>query len=292
MSGRGIARATLGLAGLGLAIGQGAPARAGASLGSDADLAARDIYARALENRLESSIQELTAVSTRGALRLPIRVQMIWRRYLDGSEEAADGIRSRLVLRYLEPPEMRRTGYLLVDRREGPDDQFVYLRSLRRVRRVNLRRATLAGTDLSLEDLVPRELDEATFRRARDHRVGQAPCFVVEVLPQDPREAGYARSLVYIEKERFVPLRVRYWNEAGVEAKELRASASAVRQLAGRHFPIRALVRDLIEGTQTALSLDLVAANPELPSRYFSQKQLLAARLDIPRRLVGDVRRY
>jgi len=292
MSARAIARATLALAGVGLTLAAAAPARAGASPATDEELGAREIYARALENRLESSIQELTAVSTRGTLRMPIRVQMIWRRYAEGSDEAAQDIRSRLVVRYLEPPELRHTGYLLVDRREGPDDQFVYLRSLGRIRRVNLRSATLAGTDVSLHDLVPRELDEASFRRAPDHPVGSAPCYVVEVVPHDPGSAGYSRSLVYVEKERFVPLRARHWNEAGVEVKEVRASAKAVRQLAGRWFPIRMLVRDLLEQTRTTLAIDLVAANPKLPSRYFSQKQLLARRLEIPRHLVGEIRRY
>src|SRR5262245_13273684 len=292
MSARAIARATLALAGAGLGLAGAAPARADASPAADAELDAREIYARALENRLESSIQEMTAISTRGALRMPIRVQMIWRRYAPGSEESGQGVRSRLVVRYLDPPELRRTGYLLVDRSEGPDDQFVYLRSLNRIRRVNLRNATLAGTDVSLHDLVPRELDEATFVRAPDYRVGSAPCYVVEVVPRDPGSAGYSRSLVYIEKERFVPLRARHWNQAGVEAKELRTSAKAIRQLAGRWFPIRMLVRDLLEQTRTALSIDLIAANPKLPARYFSEKQLLVKRLEIPQRLVGEIRRY
>jgi hypothetical protein len=234
----------------------------------------------------------MTAVSTRGGLRMPVRVQLIWRRYAGGGDATARGVRSRLVVRYLAPPELRRTGYLLVDRDDGPDDQFVYLRSLGRIRRVNLRSATLAGTDVSLHDLVPRELEEARFSLASDHRVGSAACYVVEVVPHDPEASGYARSLVYVEKQRFVPLRIRHWNQAGVEVKELRASARAVRQLAGRWFPIRMRVRDLIEDTRTSLQIDLVAANPELPSRYFSQKQLLSKYLEIPRRLTGEIRRY
>jgi hypothetical protein len=292
MSARALARASLALACAGVTFAAAPPARGGSAPAADAELGAEEIYARALENRLDSSIQELTAVSTRGGLRMPIRVQLIWRRYAEGSDEAGQGIRSRLILRYLEPPELRRTGYLLVDRHEGPDDQFVYLKSLGRVRRVNLRRATLAGTDLSLHDLVPRELEEASFARQPDGFVGSAPCYVVEVLPHDPGASGYSRSLVYVEMQRFVPLRIRHWNEAGVEAKELRASAKAVRQLAGRWFPIRLLARDLLEETRTSLSVDLVAANPELPSRYFSQKQLVATHLEIPRRLLGEIRRY
>src|SRR5262245_66493614 len=230
MSARAIARAGRALAGVGLVLAASVglvlaaalPARADGASAADAELGAEEIYARALENRLDSVVQEMTAVSTRGALQMPVRVQMIWRRYADGSDEAAEGVRSRLVVRYLEPPELRRTGYLLVDRTEGPDDQFVYLRSLGRIRRVNLRNATLAGTDVNLHDLLPRELGEATFTRAPDYYVGAAPCYVIEVLPHDPGASGYSRSLVYVEKARFVPLRVRHWTEAGVAAKELR----------------------------------------------------------------------
>ena len=40
---------------------------------------------------------------------------------------------------------MRHTGYLVVNRRDAPNNQFIYLESMRRIRRVNLRAEILAG---------------------------------------------------------------------------------------------------------------------------------------------------
>lgn len=258
----------------------------------EAELTAREIYSRVLGNRFRSSIQEMTLVTGRGGRSQPIRVQMLWRRYAEDSAEASEGILSRSVVRYLSPSDVRRTGYLVVDRDEGPDDQFVYLRSLGRIRRVHLREATLFGTDLAVEDLVPRELDSASYRRAADGFVGRTSCYVVEATPRNEVRSAYSRFRLYVDMERYVPLRVRYFDRAGVETKELRTPVDAIREVDGHFVPIRMTMRNLLEPSATRLYLDVVVANPELPSRFFSQRQLVASRLQLPKPLVGAIRRF
>ena len=268
------------------------PARITTGPESHGELTAGQIYQRILANRLTASIQELTLVSARAGRIQPLRVQMLWRRYAEDSKEGRAGIRSRTVVRYLSPSDVRHTGYLVVDRREGPDDQFIYLPSMRRIRRVNLREVTLAGTDLSVGDVVPRELDHATYRRDADRFVGATRCYVVEATPKEERSSAYSRFLLYVDKLRYVPLRIRYWDRAGVEVKELRAPSDSIREIDGHFFPVRAVMRHLIDETYTVLHLDLMVANPELPSRYFSQKQLLTNRLSVPKHPIGGIRRY
>ena len=87
-------------------------------------LTAEAIYERVLANRFDSAIQELTLFSNRGERFQPVRLQLLWRRYTQETEESAQGIRSRTVVRYLAPPEIRRTGVLVVDRRDPPDDHL------------------------------------------------------------------------------------------------------------------------------------------------------------------------
>ena len=121
--------------------------------GLDPTLSARAIYERVLANRFQASAQELALVSAdRSGRQQPLRVQMLWRRYEPGSPEADGDVLSRTLIRYLEPADLRGTGYLIINKTETPDDQFMYLRSLRRSRRINLRSQTVIGTDLSVED--------------------------------------------------------------------------------------------------------------------------------------------
>ncbi len=250
---------------------------------ADAALTAREIYQRVLENRFDSSVQELAIISSDRAGNVQnIRMQQLWKRYPEGSESDRKGIISRTVVRYLEPADYRKTGYLVINKRDQPNDQFIYLASMRRVRRINLRNETIAGTDLSIEDLVPRELDDAEYVRVPDDEVDGQSCFVVEASPKPEMESAYTRFWLYIEKEHYVPIRVRYWDRKNVEVKELRSPHASIREIEGIWLPLEARMRHLLEETETRMVIDVLVPNPELPDRYFSQRQLQAMRLRLP----------
>lgn len=282
-----LARAALALAAVPLAAAaEGPPA-------PDPSLDAHAIYERVLANRFRSSVQELALRSgDRGGREAPVEARMLWRRYDEGTDERAGGVLSRTLIRYLEPYDVRGAGYLVVNKRDGPDDQFVYLPSMRRIRRVNLRGETVIGTDLSVEDIVPREMDDATYERGDDAEVQGRPCYVVDAVPVESSASRYSRFRLYVETEHFVPLRTRYWDTAGVEVKELRSPADSVRELDGVWIPLEGTMRQLLDGTYTTIRVVSIAPNARLPERYFSQRQLQARRLHLPDAVKRSAQRF
>ena len=143
-------------------------------------------------------------------------------------------------------------------------------------------RAAKRGTDLSIEDLVPRELDDAEYTRAPDTVVDETPCFVIEATPHTELESSYSRFLLYVEKEHYVPIRIRYWDRKEVEIKEMRSPPSSIRLIEEVWVPIEATMRHLLEKTQTSMNIDLLVPNPELPDRFFTERQLHSARMRLP----------
>ena len=85
--------------------------------------------------------------------------------------------------------------------------------------------------------MIPREIEESEYQRVADETLDGIPVFVVEVVPKPFAASEYSRVRVYVEKARFVPLRTRYWDDAGVEVKELRAVPSEIRNFDGRLAP-------------------------------------------------------
>lgn len=245
----------------------------------DPGLDADSIYQRVLSNRFEASLQEVQLISgDRIGREQQIRVQMLWRRYPEREEATL----SRTLIRYLEPADVRGAGYLVIDKQDQPDDQFVYLPSSRRTRRIRLRGETLIGTDLSVEDIVPRELEEATYQRAQDDRVDGIACYAIDATPAPGKDSHYSRLRIYVEPEHYVPLRTRYWDRAGVEVKEVRAEARTIRQIRGIWMPLEATVRHRLEGSYTQLRVLSLTPDPELPKPYFTQRQLETRRLRLP----------
>jgi hypothetical protein len=249
----------------------------------ESELTAREIYRRVLENRFETSVQELKLVSAdRAGNEQTVRMQALWKRYPQGTPKEEDGVLSQTVVRYMEPVDVRRTGYLIVNNRDRPNDQFIYLKSLRRIRRINLRGESIVGTDFSVEDLVPRELDDAEYLRIPDADVAGTPCYVVEATPKPEMKSEYAKFWLYVERAHYVPIRIRYWDRADVEIKELRSRVESIREIEGIWVPIEATMRHLLQKTETALWVEVLVPNPELPDRFFSQRQLQSKRLHMP----------
>jgi len=268
------------------------PAGSPAPENPEAELTAREIYRRVLGNRFDSAVQELDIVSSdRAGNQQGLRMQQLWKRYLEGSESHGKGVLARTIVRYLDPPDLRKTGYLVINKRDQPSDQFIYLASQRRVRRINLRNQTVVGTDLAVEDLVPRELDDADYQRAPDAEVGGTPCFVIEATPRPEIESVYSKFQAYVEKQHNVPIRVRYWDLKGVEIKELRSPIESIREIEGVFVPIEATVRHLLDETQTSVSVDMLVPNADLPDRYFTERQLQSKRLRLPKEVMARAQR-
>jgi hypothetical protein len=256
------------------------------------ELTAREIYRRVLENRFETSVQELRLVSMdRAQNEQVLGLQALWKRYPKQSSGEDDEVLSRTVVRYLEPADLRRTGYLVINKRNRPNDQFIYLKSLRRVRRINLRGETIVGTDFSVEDLIPRELDDAEYLRIPDADVEGTPCYVVEATPKPEMKSEYSKFRLYVERLHYVPIRVRYWDRADIEIKELRSRVESIREIEGIWVPIEATMQHLLEKTETSLTVEVLVPNPELPERFFSQRQLESKRLHMPDSVMKKARR-
>jgi len=276
-----------------LVASRASPIRAEPGPQLDAELSARAIYQRVLANRFHASVQELALVSAdRAGREQPLRIQMLWRRYRGDSPESDDGIVSRTLIRYLEPADLRGTGYLIINKSDTPDDQFMYLRSLRRSRRINLRNQTVIGTDLSIEDIVPRELDDARYERVADAYEADTPCYVVDATPVEDANSQYSRFRLYVEPEHFVPVRTRYWDHAGVEVKQLVAPPERITEVDGVWIPVEARMQHLLDDSYTELRVMQLAPNPELPKSFFTQRQLEQRKLRLPASLTRNARAF
>jgi hypothetical protein len=240
-----------------------------------ARLSGRDIYQCVLNNRFDAFVQESRLVSgDRGEGTQESRLRMTWSSFRDEHDDAVDGVLSKTLVKYTEPFDLRFSGYLIVHNAGRPNDQFVYLASSRRIRRVNLRRESVFGTDFSFEDVVPREIEDSSYERLPDRIVDGVPAYVVEVTPLEHAESQYSRFVIEVEKERCIPLRTRYWDERGVEVKELTVPVEAIEQVGDVWWAMRSTMRNLQLDTFTKLEVEKLVPNPKLRRKTFDLRRL------------------
>jgi len=245
------------------------------ALVEDALLTGEEIYRRVLRNRLRSYEQDARITSgDRGGSIQETALTVHFQSFKDENDQATDGIHSKTRLEYTEPFDLRYTTYLVIDKADATNDQFVYLPTYRRIRRVNLRGEAVFGSDFSFEDVLPRELEDADYQRRPDERVDGVPCFAVEATPNASANSEYSRFVFVVEKERYVPLEIRYWNEAGVQFKRLQADYDSIERFDTAWIPMRSTMSNLLQESWSKLVVRKLIPNPPLTRALFSVRRL------------------
>jgi hypothetical protein len=240
---------------------------------SDAELTGKEIFDRVVENRFASMIQTARLVSGNRAKRtFETKFQVYWKDYEEVPNR--DKAESKTLIRYLDPFDMRHTSYLAVSKEGGAEDHWVYLPSRGQIRRINLRGDSIYGTDFSFEDVVPREAAEFAYERLADTEFRGVDVWVVQLFPEEIATSEYSRIQVFVDKQRHVVLRSRYWDEAGVEVKEFRAPPELVREYDGVFVPTRAVMKHLLNDSATTLVIDELEANPAFSQETFDLRRL------------------
>jgi hypothetical protein len=245
------------------------------TLPADAKLSGRDIYQCVLDNRFDAYVQHSKLLSgDRGGSAQESRLRMTWSSFRDPGGEPGDGVLSKTLVKYVDPFDLRFSGYLIINNHARSNDQFVYLAASRRIRRVNLRREAVFGTDFTFEDLVPREIEDGNYRRLPDQVVEETTTYVVEIVPREYADSDYSRFVIHVDKGTCVPLLTRYWDERGLLVKELTAPPSDVKEMDGVHWPSSLTMRNVQLDTFTTLTVQDLEANPKLDRKTFDLRRL------------------
>jgi hypothetical protein len=243
------------------------------ALPSGGSLTGREIYDRFLENRFRRSHQQLRVISRDpggSEQRTAFAMSVEDLREVPEARPA----RARILIEVTAPFDLRHTQYLMIAKDPGPDDEFVYQPSERRVRRVDLKNTPLFGTDYSFDDVAYYDLEDAAYRRLADDHVDGTAVYVIEAFVEETRDVQYHRTVSYLEKEHYVPLRVRYWDAYGVEVKELTARAESIRAFGEFWVATESTMRDLFQRTSSTLLVDHVDSTPEFHPQHFTVTRL------------------
>ena len=190
----------------------------------------RHLLARAFANLYaDDYIQTLDLAAESPGVRPVVRTLQILRR-----QSVQPG---KALVRFLEPPEVRRTSILILENAHANDDLWVYLPALRMTRRISAsqRADSFFGTDLSYEDVEPKHADdyEVAPGGAAEDAEG---CVLMDIRARPGFTSTYERMLSCIEPDRAL-IRWTDFYRAGSAVKRLRMDPRSVRPVGERFIP-------------------------------------------------------
>jgi hypothetical protein len=124
----------------------------------------------------------------------------------------------KLKLRFMAPADINGTALLNVSRKTGDDEQWLYLPSFHKTRRLGGAELgdRFVGSDLYYEDLKQRPVDDFKYTLLRSEKLPDGDCYVVEGLPASPevaKESPYGKLQVWLRKDILFPVRVRSFDK-------------------------------------------------------------------------------
>lgn len=138
-------------------------------------------------------------------------------------EAERDGDQSLAI--FDSPADVKGTAFLSHTHIERDDDQWLYLPSLKRVKRIapQSKTAPFMGSEFSYEDLASIEVEKYKHDYLGEDVFAGRRCFKLERVPLDSH-SGYGRQVVWVDKERFIALRIEYDDRRGEKLKTLISS--------------------------------------------------------------------
>ncbi len=135
-------------------------------------------------------------------------------------EQEDDGDKSLTI--FDSPADVKGTAFLSFTHKTGPDDQWLYLPALKRVKRISSRNKSgpFMGSEFAYEDLSSQEVEKYTYKYLRDEPCGEMECFVIERYPVD-KYSGYTRQVVWIDKDEYRPQKIDYYDRKNSLLKTL-----------------------------------------------------------------------
>ncbi|MBT7108287.1 MAG: outer membrane lipoprotein-sorting protein, partial [Methylococcales bacterium] len=135
-------------------------------------------------------------------------------------EIVGDGDKSLTI--FDRPRDIKGTAFLSFTHPLTADEQWLYLPALKRVKRISSsnKSGPFLGSEYAFEDLTSFEIPKFSYRFLRAENYQERPCFVLEFIPQYPY-SGYTREQVWIDSERYIPVKVDYYDRKNALLKTL-----------------------------------------------------------------------
>lgn len=115
-----------------------------------------------------------------------------------------------------EPADVKGTAFLSFTHSTEPDDQWLYLPALKRVKRISSanKSGPFMGSEFAYEDITSQEVDKYTYKFLRDEELNGMQCFVIERYPEY-KKSGYSKQVVWIDHEHYRAQKIEYYDRKG-----------------------------------------------------------------------------
>jgi outer membrane lipoprotein-sorting protein len=239
---------------------------AGAAGAAD-DPAARELVKKAIDAAPKQAFQATgTLTSNRG-----------WSREMMLYHKDVNGVDS-VFINVTSPQDVSGTRFLMKDRVEGADEQFIYIPAVKRAIKVSseTRKQPFLGSDFYVADMVKPDITAYEYAFVGEEEVQGRKTKLVQATPKNPEAEIYSKTVVAVDPQEMVVPRTQFFDRDGKLFKVL--TVTKLEKVDGHWTPLEQQMVDVQGSTNSILKVLDVKYNVELDDGMFDRSYLLQER--------------
>ncbi|NLL14207.1 MAG: outer membrane lipoprotein-sorting protein [Fibrobacter sp.] len=206
------------------------------------------------------------------------RVEMTQRVYeSDGRENISrlisysSGKGEKSLMEYIEPARIKGMKILMLN--DG-DDIWFYSPRTARIRKIasHQKNQSVNNSDFSYEDMSAKDMREDYNIKLEGEEIKNG--FACYKLVAVPKKSGssYSKTINWIDKEKFIPVEVHYFDEDNSLWKKLTVDGA---KLIGKYWSCeKVTMHNVLKGSKTVMEMNKIENDIELDQEMFSERYL------------------
>lgn len=180
---------------------------------------------------------------------------------------------------FLSPADVQGTALLSFTHFKTPDDQWLYLPALKRVKRIASanKSGSFVGSEFAFEDLLAQEVPRFTYKFLREEpcpteEAKGLSCFVSERFPTY-ENSGYTRQVSWVDKRDYQVRKLEFYDRKSEHSKTL--MFTGYKQYLGKYWRAHTLAMENHQtGKKTTLSFGGFELNAKVDQSEFDPDAL------------------
>lgn len=140
-------------------------------------------------------------------------------------EKENESVGDKSMIIFQSPRDVEGTALLSHAKILDPDDQWLYLPALKRVKRISSsnKSGSFVGSEFAFEDFTITELNKFTYSYVGEEEVDGMTMDVIERFPRYEK-SGYTKQVTWLDQDIFQPRQVQFYDRKGELLKTLTLS--------------------------------------------------------------------
>jgi outer membrane lipoprotein-sorting protein len=228
------------------------------------------LYEKEMESTDQEAMLTMKLISKNGSTR---------ERTLIISNRTDKSNRDASYIYFSAPADIKGTAFLSVENEAGNDDQWLFLPTLKRSRRIssNEKGKSFLGTDFTYEDLGSEKSSGITYKYLRSEQLGNIILQVVEAVYTNPtrsKETGYSKRILFINSENNMLVKTEFYGIEGTLKKILDCSNFEYYADSKKWRPKTLIMKNMEKETQTILQFEYYKINKGIDPNRFTLRNL------------------